>query len=190
MAITASTKLQTKSGQFNVNYHTIDDNFCVSFSMGNLSQSNIPVRIHSSCLFSESILSIDCDCSLQLKKSFEFISKHGGIIVYLYQEGRGIGLENKIKAMELERTKNIDTAEAFKTLHFDLDPRNYNVAIQALKDLKVSKNIRLITNNPRKMKQLEDAGFTIVERVVLSYPKNKLIKNYLKVKKEKLGHKL
>jgi 3,4-dihydroxy 2-butanone 4-phosphate synthase/GTP cyclohydrolase II len=111
-----------------------------------------------------------------------------GVIVYMYQEGRGMGLANKIRAMELERVKDIDTVEAYTELHFDLDTRSYEVAIAALKDLGINKHIRLITNDPRKRKQLEEGGFHVSKAVALKYPVNDTIRKYLLVKEKKLGH--
>src|SRR6185369_15346085 len=107
-----------------------------------------------------------------------------------FQEGRGLGLINKMKAMEAERIKNIDTVEAFTHLNFELDPRNYTIAIKALRELGVNKKIHLISNNPRKKNQLEAGGFTITKRIKLAYPINTPVKKYLKIKKEKLGHEL
>lgn len=188
MAIVSSTVIQTNYGEFKVIYHKFQNETCVSHSVGNLSLPNPFVRLHSSCLFSESFQTIDCDCSLQLTKSLELIGKNIGVIIYQFQEGRGVGLADKIRAMEVERTHGIDTVEAFQKLHFELDARDYSVAIQALKALRVNHQIKLITNNFRKREQLEKAGFVVTEKVTLSYPVSKLIKKYLQVKKEKLGH--
>lgn len=191
MSIVNSTYLITKYGKFKVCYHQLGKDFCVSVSTGDLSQADCIVRLHSSCLFSESLNSIDCDCNLQLTNAMKLIGKEKkGVIIYLYQEGRGHGLVNKIKAMEMERIHEIDTVEAFTQLHFDLDPRNYTIAIDALKELKVNKNVRLISNNPLKRKQLEKGGFKVSNKVSLIYPTNRKIKKYLEVKKNKLGHEI
>lgn len=191
MAIDASTILKTKFGEFNVAYHKKNSSsqkqFCVSFSKGDISLPNCIVRLQSSCLFGETFGAIDCDCKLQVEKSLSFIGKNGGVVIYLYQEGRGLGLLNKIKAMGLERKYGIDTVDAFLKLHFELDPRDYSMAVQALTDLHVNKSIRLITNNPRKKAQLEKVGY-ITKKITLSYPTSPLVKKYLQVKKEKLGH--
>lgn len=190
--ITSSTVLQTKYGNFTISYHkeviNSHEDCCVSISSGRLSKKGCLVRIHSSCLFGESLNAIDCDCSLQLEKTMKLIGKEEGVIIYLYQEGRGVGLENKIKAMEIERVENTDTVEAFKKLDFALDARDYKMAILALKDLRVNSKIRLITNNPRKKAQLEKNGFMVTELVKLQYPVNSLVSKYLQVKKNKLGH--
>ncbi len=188
--ITASTEIKTAYGLFKVNYHLIKDNgFCISLTRGDVTSKNTLVRVHSSCLFSESFHTIDCDCNLQLENSMKLISsENSGIIVYSYEEGRGVGLENKIKALEVQRSKGLDTAQAFEELHFEVDPRRYYYVIEALHDLKVNKEIRLITNNPRKISQLADAGFNITDTVQLRYQVNSEIKEYLRVKKNKLGH--
>lgn len=194
MSIISSTKLQTTYGQLRVNYHQFKINFnfelCMSITHGDLKRSSCIVRIHSSCLFSESLGSIDCDCKLQLDNSLKLIAKEGGVIIYLSQEGRGLGLVNKIKAMEIENSKGVDTVEAFNSLHFDLDPRNYTIAIKTLRELDVSKNIKLISNNPLKRMQLTQGGFHITKEIKLQYPHTKLINKYLKIKREKLGHDL
>lgn len=189
--IKSSTILTTEYGDFRVSYHQIKDDFCVSLSYGEITKSGSIVRLHSSCLFSEALHSVDCDCDLQLSKAMEVIANGGrGVIIYLYQEGRGMGLENKIKAMEYQRQEKCDTAVAFNALHFDLDPRRYDVAIEALKELGINKHIKLITNNPRKRKQLEDGGFVIDGKVGIKYPVNDTVRDYLRSKKEKLGHEI
>ena len=189
--IRSSTILNTLYGDFKVSYHEINNDFCVSLSCGNIEDSGTIVRLHSSCLFSEALHSIDCDCDLQLSKAMEIIAKEGqGVIIYLYQEGRGLGLANKITAMEVQRTQHCDTADAFNSLHFDLDPRRYDVAVKSLLELNVNKHIRLITNNPRKRKQLEEGGFIIDGKVGIRYPMNKIVREYLRSKKDKLGHEI
>ena len=194
MALISSTTLQTKYGKLTVKYHQFKINFdfesCISISHGDLSKSVCIVRIHSACVFSESFGAIDCDCQYQLENSLKLISEKGGVIVYLYQEGRGVGLLNKIKALELERVENIDTVAAFQRLHFELDPRRYTIAVKALRELGVNKKIELITNNSLKSLQLESGGFYISKKIKLRFPHSKLIKKYLKVKKEKLGHEI
>lgn len=189
--IRSSTILNTHYGDFRVSYHEINSDFCVSLALGNIESPGSIVRLHSSCLFSEALHSIDCDCDLQLSKAMEVISKEGqGVIIYLYQEGRGLGLANKITAMEVQRTQLCDTVDAFNSLHFDLDPRRYDIAIKSLYELNVNKHIRLITNNPRKRKQLEEGGFIIDGKVGIEYPVNKVVREYLRSKKNKLGHEI
>lgn len=191
MSITTSTIITTDYGEFTVSYHKFKEGSCVSLSIGDLSEENTLVRLQSSCVFSESFHTFDCDCSLQLSKALDLISKvKKGVLVYRYEEGRGIGLENKIRSLYLERTDKIDTVDAFKKLGFELDPRDYKLAIKALVDLKVNKKIKVITNNPNKIKRLEDAGYEIVKRIVLQYPTTRQLRNYLKMKKNRMGHKI
>lgn len=185
---TISTPLDTKYGWFNASYHGTDESHCVSLTTGDVRKPNPLVRLHSSCLFGETFRARDCDCNLQVGEAMERIGAEGrGVLIYLYQEGRGAGLENKIRSMELEINKGIDTVEAYKELKLDLDNRDYSIAIEAMNELKVDKRIRLMSENPRKVKQLEDAGFT-VEMIPFTHRINKKIKEYLRVKKGKLGH--
>lgn len=120
--IYSSTILKTENGDFKVNYHEFDTGDCLTLVKGEVGVDEpIFVRVHSSCLFSQSFHTIDCDCSKQLISSMEEIARLGkGVVVYLDQEGRGIGLKNKIKSMEYERVNGVDTSEAFKVLGYDL----------------------------------------------------------------------
>lgn len=188
--IYSSTILNTENGNFKVNYHEFKSGDCLTLVKGEV-DSNTPtfVRMHSSCLFSQSFHTIDCDCSKQLISSMEEISRLGrGVIIYLDQEGRGIGLKNKIKSMEYERVNKVDTSEAFKALGYDkLDYRDYTAAAEALKEIGCKK-IRLASNDPQKIKFLENSGFEIVSREKLDYKTNEHIDKYLDTKKKKLGH--
>jgi 3,4-dihydroxy 2-butanone 4-phosphate synthase/GTP cyclohydrolase II len=189
MPITASTQLNLKFGLFNVSYHRKGSKNCVSFSYGDIRNQTPIVRLHSSCLFGEVFLSKHCDCRQQIEKTLKAIRKHGsGVIIYSYAEGRGIGLENKIKAMELERTCDIDTVNAFLRLGFKPDLREYGFEIGSLKDLNVSKNIILVSNNLEKIKQLEKAGFVITRKIKLKIRLNRYIKKELFVKNKHLGY--
>lgn len=190
MAITASTSLTTKGGEFHVRFHKTKGGSGISLACGEFRAGEPLLRVHSSCLFSESFHSITCDCSLQLEESLRLIGEAGnGVVVYLFEEGRGAGLESKMKAMELERSEGIDTVEAFQRLGLPPDLRNYEIALQVLRDLEVSKTLKLITNNPAKMNVLEEAGYTVSEVVALNLDLSESAKNYLRMKKEKLGHK-
>lgn len=179
-------KLPTKYGNFDIDVFEGESGECIIISKPH--STNIPfVRIHSSCVFSESLFAQDCDCSLQLEAALRFISENGGIVIYCYEEGRGIGISNKVKAIELEQKSNMNTAEAFHHLGFSIDPRNYKLAIQALVSLGIKK-VLLGTDNPRKIQALNDAGIEVVDRVYLKVEKNDLVKNYLNQKINILGH--
>ena len=149
----------------------------------------ILVRVHSECLTGDVFGSLRCDCGRQLKKAMQMIDKKGqGIILYMNQEGRGIGLENKIRAYNLQ-DKGMDTVEANEALGFEPDLRDYGIGAQILVDLGV-RNIQLLTNNPRKIVGLEGYGLKVVERIALEIEPNPANYSYLKTKKEKLGHQL
>jgi len=149
----------------------------------------VMVRVHSECLTGDVFGSLRCDCGEQLHNAMQMIAKEGkGIILYMRQEGRGIGLEGKLKAYELQ-DKGKDTVEANLALGFKADLRDYGVGAQILRDLGVRK-LRLLTNNPKKIIGLEGYGLTVVERLSIEmhpHPKNL---NYLKIKKSKMGHML
>jgi 3,4-dihydroxy 2-butanone 4-phosphate synthase / GTP cyclohydrolase II len=145
------------------------------------------VRMHSSCLTGDIFGSCRCDCGPQLQASMEMIEKEGkGVIVYLNQEGRGIGLLNKLKAYQLQE-KGLDTVEANIQLGFKMDERDYGVGAQILRDLGVSK-IRLMSNNPKKRAGLVGYGLEIVENVPIEIASNPFNENYLKTKRDKMGH--
>ena len=133
--------------------------------------------------------SLRCDCGRQLKKAMQMIEKEGkGAIIYMNQEGRGIGLADKIKAYVLQ-DQGLDTVEANEALGYKPDLRDYGIGAQILVDLGL-KNIRLLTNNPRKIIGLEGYGLKVIERLALEIEPNPANYNYLKAKKEKLGHQL
>lgn len=183
------TTLATKYGTFMIqSWGDTDSHGLLIWTEGVEKVANPLVRLHSSCIFSESLGSVDCDCNLQLQESLKLMSEQGGALVYLYQEGRGHGIERKIEAMEAQRIHNIDTHDAFELLGLDLDPRDYSRAISALKELHLASPVRLISNNPRKLKQLTDAGFGVGERIQLNLEISPEIEKYLLSKKNKLGH--
>lgn len=144
------------------------------------------VRIHSECLTGDLLGSLKCDCGPQLKSSLKMIAEQGGLLIYLRQEGRGIGLKNKLKAYVLQ-DQGLDTVEANENLGLPIDNRDYSLAYQILKHFGWDK-IRLITNNPLKIDGLKMYGITIEERVSIDISPNAENLNYLKTKKQKLGH--
>ncbi|MSO49913.1 MAG: bifunctional 3,4-dihydroxy-2-butanone-4-phosphate synthase/GTP cyclohydrolase II [Acidobacteria bacterium] len=149
----------------------------------------IMVRVHSKCLTGDVFHSSRCDCGLQLDRAMALIAAEGqGVLLYLNQEGRGIGLANKIKAYELQ-DQGLDTVEANEKLGFKPDQRDYGIGAQILRDLGV-RTMRLLTNNPRKFVGLEGYGLSVVESVPLEIAATEFTRRYMKTKKDKLGHKL
>jgi 3,4-dihydroxy 2-butanone 4-phosphate synthase/GTP cyclohydrolase II len=151
--------------------------------------SSVMVRVHSRCLTGDVFHSMRCDCGAQLDAAMTRIAAEGrGILLYLNQEGRGIGLANKIRAYELQ-DQGLDTVEANERLGFKADQRDYGIGAQILGDLGV-RTMRLLTNNPRKFVGLEGYGLSVIESLPLEIPVSDTTRRYLKTKKEKLGHKL
>ena len=160
----AQTIIKTSFGKFDVQYFKPEEKEIVTFSYGDISSGVPIVRIHSSCLFGESFHSEHCDCAQQLTDTMRKIVERGsGVIVYVYEEGRGVGLKNKIRAMEIERVEGFDTVDAFAKLGFEADPRDFTIPAKVLKDLDVSKTIGLYSGNPKKRASLEKIGFEIIE---------------------------
>lgn len=144
-------------------------------------------RVHSECLTGDSLFSLRCDCGFQLQEALKRIAENGrGVLLYLRQEGRGIGLLNKIKAYHLQ-DQGADTVEANERLGFAADLRNYNMCEPMLEYLGI-KSVRLMTNNPRKVKALETYGVNVSERVPLQVGKNRHNEEYLATKMGKMGH--
>jgi 3,4-dihydroxy 2-butanone 4-phosphate synthase/GTP cyclohydrolase II len=154
-----------------------------------MDKKNVLVRVHSQCLTGDTFGSMRCDCGQQLDSAFKKINEKGsGVLLYMAQEGRGIGLCNKMKAYELQE-KGLDTVEANLYLGFDADLRDYGIGAQILSDLGLS-TIHLMTNNPKKIVGLEGYGLKITKRIPLTIPPNKDNKRYLLTKKTKLNHML
>lgn len=186
----ATSTLPTTYGTFQISiYKSITDNHeHVVLLKGNARQPLL-TRIHSQCFTGDTLLSLRCDCRQQLHQSMSLISKaRSGAILYLNQEGRGIGLVNKIKAYSLQ-DQGHDTVEANHKLGFPADARNYEVAAHILKDLRIKK-INLLTNNPDKEKQLSAFGIDIIKRIPVESEPNGVNTKYLATKKHKLGHRL
>ena len=160
----------------------------VALVRGKLNGKSAPlVRVHSQCLTGDVLNSLRCDCRAQLELSLKKIGKApAGILLYLPQEGRGIGLMNKLRAYELQDS-GMDTVEANETLGFAADARDYDFSAQILKKLGATK-IRLLSNNPEKVRQLESSGIRVVERVPCQPRISRISRAYLKTKKRKMGH--
>lgn len=187
----AETKLPTEFGTYKLILFRdlITSKVHSALVMGEPQGDNILVRVHSECLTGDVFSSLRCDCGRQLKNAMQIIeNEKSGIILYMNQEGRGIGLVEKIRAYGLQ-DKGMDTVEANEALGFEPDLRDYGIGAQILVDLGI-KTIRLLTNNPRKIVGLEGYGLKVIERVALEIEPNPANYNYLKAKKEKLGHKL
>lgn len=185
---TAEASLPTKYGDFRVLcYEDCNKGQHLALVKGNVKgRKNVLVRVHSECLTGDALGSLRCDCGPQLEKALELIGKKGGVLLYMAQEGRGIGLMNKIAAYHFQ-DHGMDTVEANLRLGFKADARDYTLGAQILADLGL-RTIRLLTNNPRKIIGLEKYGLNIVERVPIIVKPNKINKKYLQTKKEKLGH--
>lgn len=185
-----SSRLPTPWGVFTI--HGFEDDQTekehVALTMGNISDGQpVLARIHSECLTGDALFSLRCDCGSQLQSALQQIAKEGrGVLLYLRQEGRGIGLINKIKAYHLQDNGS-DTVQANEQLGFGADMRDYSMIEPMLEHLKVSR-IRLLTNNPRKVKALEQMGFEVSERLPLQTGKNPHNVAYLATKAGKLGH--
>jgi 3,4-dihydroxy 2-butanone 4-phosphate synthase/GTP cyclohydrolase II len=181
-------KLPTEYGKFDLYLYEslIDSSQHIALVSGGINPKGMLVRVHSECLTGDVFLSSRCDCGMQLSHALEIIGKEGGVLLYMRQEGRGIGLANKMKAYSLQE-KGADTVEANEMLGFASDLRDYGIGAQILDDLGL-KRIRLLTNNPRKIIGLEGYGLEIIERVAVNMGTCSHNKNYLQTKKDKLDH--
>jgi 3,4-dihydroxy 2-butanone 4-phosphate synthase/GTP cyclohydrolase II len=188
----AAASLPTEYGEFRVVAYEslLDRETHVALIKGELGDGeNVLVRVHSKCLTGDVFHSARCDCGPQLEAAMQRISEEGrGVLLYLNQEGRGIGLTNKIRAYELQ-DQGLDTVEANERLGFKADQRDYGIGVQILKDLGV-RSMRLLSNNPRKLVGIEGYQLSVAEWLPLEIPASDHTRGYLKTKKEKLGHKL
>lgn len=184
----AEAKLPTHWGEFKViafEDKKLNEEHLLLY-MGELQNDSL-LRIHSQCLTGDTLYSLKCDCGSQLAMALQRISEEGvGMIIYMAQEGRGIGLVNKIRAYELQ-DKGMNTVEANEALGFAADERDYSYCKEILSTVNIS-SVRLMTNNPRKIKGLEDVDIKVTERVAIEIEPNKHNEDYLKVKADKLGH--
>ncbi len=186
------TGLPTRFGNFKVYFGFESDDEsdgALALVMGAPSSTNAPlVRIHSQCLTGDVFHSSRCDCGEQLEFAQRAIAEDGnGILIYQLQEGRGIGLVNKLRAYQLQQDQGMDTVEANQHLGFEADHRNYALCLEVLRYFDVNR-LRLMTNNPRKVAAVKEAGITVVERVPIEIPSTDGTQRYLLAKKNKLGH--
>jgi 3,4-dihydroxy 2-butanone 4-phosphate synthase/GTP cyclohydrolase II len=186
----ATAKLPTEFGEFEI--HAYEDlsngKEHVALVLGDLGDGiGVLARVHSSCLTGDVFHSARCDCGPQLRTAMERVAREGrGVILYLNQEGRGIGLANKIRAYALQ-DQGYDTVEANERLGFLADQREYGLGVQILSDLGIH-SMRLLTNNPRKRAGVEGHGMSVSELLPIEIPASEFTRRYLQTKKEKLGH--
>jgi GTP cyclohydrolase II len=184
----AESRLPTPFAEFRISvYRAADGKEHVVVALGDLGGEPPLVRVHSECLTGDALFSLRCDCGAQLDNALRRIAEDGrGAVLYLRQEGRGIGLGNKIRAYELQ-DRGADTVEANHQLGFPADAREYSLAVELLELLGL-RRIRLMTNNPRKLDALQADGIDVVERVATEVGRNPHNEKYLAAKASKLGH--
>ena len=184
----AKAKLPTPWAEFSITAFedTTNGEEHLAISLGNLDNDPL-LRIHSQCLTGDALFSLRCDCGSQLEMALKKIaSEEAGLIIYMAQEGRGIGLGNKIKAYELQ-DEGMNTIEANESLGFEADERNYSVCGEILSSMNIT-SVRLMTNNPSKIEGLIDSGIDVVDRVSIEVDASEHNKDYLDVKADRMGH--
>lgn len=180
-------KLPTKHGNFLIKAYKHNNQEHLAIMSEDLKNIKIPfVRIHSECLTGDALGSLKCDCQAQLNSALDFIAKNGGLVIYHKQEGRNIGLFNKVNAYALQ-DKGKNTIEANLALGFSEDERDYSIVCDILEDLNLDK-IKLITNNPKKLEFVELCGVEIEERIPTIVTPNVHNEHYLAIKKDEMGH--
>jgi 3,4-dihydroxy 2-butanone 4-phosphate synthase/GTP cyclohydrolase II len=188
----ATAPLPTDYGEFQIYVYEnpVTDETHVALVCGEIgSGERVLTRLHSTCLTGDVFHSARCDCGAQLERALQRMAAEGrGVLVYLNQEGRGIGLANKIRAYTLQ-DQGYDTVEANVRLGFEPDSRDYEIGVQILRDLGV-RSIRLLSNNPRKLASITKHGLPVIEMLPLEITASDVSRRYLRTKKEKLGHKL
>jgi len=191
----ASTQLPTVFGVFDLigfersNLVKRERETALVMMLGDLGNGAPLLRIHSQCLTGEVLGSLRCDCRGQLELAMSTIAERGcGLVIYLHQEGRGIGLMAKLQAYALQ-DKGFDTIEANEALGFDADCRDFSLAVAVLHELKV-RQVRLMSNNPQKVEALTKGGIEVIERLACEAPPSPYALSYLRTKKEKMGHSL
>jgi GTP cyclohydrolase II len=186
--IYAETKLPTDFGPLRLRVYRDDQkNEPLALISGVLNKkAPVNVRIHSACLTSEVLGSCKCDCKHQLDQALEYIAEHSGVVIYLHQEGRGIGLGDKVRVYALQE-HGYDTIEANEMLGFPVDARTYEQAVDILRDLGIS-SVNLLTNNPVKIQAMQDANIEVAERTPVITPTNRHSQPYLDTKRIKMGH--
>jgi len=185
----SESQLPTKFGDFTISaFEEPNGKDHLALTIGNIdAEDSVLCRVHSECLTGDALHSLRCDCGPQLQAAFKMLAHNkSGILLYLRQEGRGIGLVNKIRAYALQ-DQGHDTVEANEMLGFPADLREYNICLDILEHFKIS-SVNLITNNPKKVNALEEVGIQVSKRTPIHEGLNKKNKDYLDTKRDKMGH--